>query len=144
MKNLLKQIAVITILFGTAMFAINMIFGIGTTGFIETATTNGITYQKFDILGYVRNLQTSFTDIAVLQLKIPETQWNLDVVNDLKFMVNWFFLYLNLFLYPIRISAYLGRFWLSVIGVNVYSDTGGLAWLVQTIKVLVNLQIPYI
>lgn len=88
------------------------------------------TMYKYDFLGYIRNIENSFTNIQILELKFPERQWinttstflEKDfwdaLINNIALIFDWLYMPINIILYPIRLILWLIRNLLTILGMN--------------------------
>lgn len=158
----LKTFCVILMIVGVIGIAINTMFGYGTVSWFTRYRNGNVWLYRFDVSGYIRNIELSFQDYSRLSLSMPETEW-IDMAdydysiidgewwqilgNNLAVMLNYVLLIGNVLIYPIRIGAYAIREILAVVGVNVINPNAdsGLYWLVSLCNWLQeNAQIPYI
>lgn len=154
-----KQIAIIALMIGVVAIGINMLFGTNTVSFIyrERVEASGLYWYKYDFWGYINNLKNSIADTAQLELSIQTRDWVnitstivqeqfwVDLGNNMAVILNWILFGLNVMLYPFRIAAYVIKQLLAFIGINTQSSTNnGLWWLVQLVRFLTGLQIPYV
>lgn len=145
-------------------FALNFIFGNEQTNtyvvsYLSKQTINGVTFYKYDVFNYLKNLEATFTDTPQLFLHLPEREWaNIDtgileeefwqdLVNNLAFMLNVVITAINILLFPIRLVFYLVQTLLAIIGLPMVEGTyqnNPLKWLIDIVKTLTVLEIPYV
>lgn len=143
MKKLFITIITTSILIGVIGLSINLLWGNETVSYLTSFTENNIVYYKYDFYSYLKNIKISTLDTSILQLKLHTRTWTNDIVNNLAYMLDTLIVPINILLYPIRVSAYMGRTLLSIVGIDIQTENG-LSWLIDTMNVLINLQIPYV
>lgn len=152
----IRNVAICMLMIGVIGFSLNLIFGLDTITYISEHQTNGITFYKYNFLAYVQGIRNTLSDPSELRLNLQTLTWQTTSANftqqqfwevlgnNMAFSLNVVITGLNIFLYPIRVGAYAVRFLLSLIGLNINDTSNSLNWLVQTIQILINLQIPYV
>lgn len=144
-----NKITSIIIMLGTIGYIINSIFNRNSVSFLHPIVISGETYYTYDLLGYIKNIKETITDLSILELATPEREWsnagNIQaIINNLVVIFNWIYMPINVILWPIRIVGYLLLNLLALIGINIQNPTYSsgliktLTWITQ------NLSIPYI
>lgn len=155
MKKLLKNIVIFSLIIGFIALGMNLLFGEGTASYIEdytieTATGEYETYKVFNFYNYIVNLTTNFSDLSYLQLPMPERNWinNVndlsDIGNNLAVLVNYVIMAINIMTYPFKITGYVLKCVLGIIGIDTANQNSNLYWLVQFANVVQTLNIPYV
>lgn len=147
-KNVFISISSILIIWGIIGMALNRIFYVHGEAtiitYLEPIEMNGLTLWKMDIWSYIENIRANITDVASLELKAPTRQFNVDIVNNLKVIVDYLIFIINIIIYPIRLGGYMMRFGFTIIGYNFTTPPPQIKWLVDLINGIVTAQIPYI
>lgn len=155
-KQLAIKMITLTCIIGVLGLAINTVFGSTTVTYIRLIQVNGVYMYKYDFFNYMENIRNTFTNVAELELKMPERVWineiNINnwwdvIVNNLGFLVNVVIILLNIIIYPLRIGFYAIEMILSFLGVPTIAgtyDNNPLKWLVTLCKTMIDLQVPYI
>lgn len=156
--KLLKPVFIIFIAIGTIMFTFFVVFKVEPTYLTKIYYGNLVAY-KLDTYSYIKNLESSITSTAELNLHLPNDIWQLPtgtiveeqfwqaVLNNMQFIFNYFLLVANLFVWPLRLIAYILRQAMVIIGMNVQegaTTNGFLQWLVDLARNLQMLEIPYV
>lgn len=144
MSKLLRIIIPIAVLIGLFGIAFNLIFGEGTVSFLVKENINGIDFYRFNIENYLANINISIGNPTALSLNMPPIQWSNDVIDNLKTILNVVILPLNVYLYPIKINAFVYKSLFTLIGVDFIYPTNNTQWLVNILNTLSTLQIPFI
>ena len=154
--RVIKTIVITIIMLGTTMFALNFLFGEATINLIQEHNMGSYTYYTLNMREYLQNIETSLTNTAELELKLPTRQWQdlqvdfwAQLGNNLALILDYIILAINIVEYPLRIGGYLLQQILAFLGLPVVdiieNDTpNNLAWLVKLTNVLKSMQIPYI
>lgn len=154
--RVLKKVAIVMLFIGVIGFSLNMIFGMETITYITQHKTNGITYYKYDFFNYITGIRDTLANPSELKLTIQDLNWitigsgwSADqfwqaIGNNLAYMLNVIITGLNVLLYPIRVGAYVLRFALTLIGLDITNTANPLYWLVSTVNTLIGLQIPFV
>lgn len=161
MKGTILKIVAFSIILGVMALSLNLALGQNTIVFIEkqqvyyTSSTHFYIW-KFNFWEYISNLQTSTSDVSVLQFKLPTRTWMTDTeagnvwdsfINNMALLLDYVILILNVLLYPIKLGAYFLQNILALIGVNQNPNApeNGLAWLIRfEHDILGNFSIPYV
>ena len=157
MTSKIKYIFFGIIILGLIAIAFNLIFGYGTIDFVyRERIEGGLWYYRYDTVGYLNNIQTSITDVAVLKLDMPTRQWDTTawdltnwaniLGNNLAVMFDYWVMLINISLYPLRVGAYFIKQILALIGINVLNPNpnSNISWLVEFVNNLVTISIPYV
>lgn len=156
MRYLLKNIVIFSITIGTIALGINLLFGENTISYIENIEIMGETYKRFDFYKYITTITSSFEDLSYLSLDLPTRQWqdinsNIlqnefweDLGNDLAVIVNYIIMGINILCYPFKITGYVLKVVLALLGVNIYNTNSNIYWLVKFANETQHLSIPYI
>ena len=152
MKHALLKIITFIIVIGVLGMAFNNAFGYETIMYLSKQQINlpnnaHFYIWKIDFWQYFKNIQLTTSNLSILEFKLPTRQWNSDIVNNLKIIVDYLIVLANLMLYPLRIGAYLIQNILAILGINTDTNAthNGLAWLVIFVRdILGQIAIPYI
>lgn len=131
---------------GVIGLSLNQLFGYGTMSFLvqNQDEFTGVRYTTINIQNYISNIQKTFYDIDKLILELPTKQWSSDIVNNLKIIVDYLIMIVNVTLYPLRAGAYVTKLLLAILGIDLYTGTqNGISWLITFINAMQG-GIPYI
>lgn len=153
MRTLGRIILYGSILIGTIGFAMILIFGTNATTYIIQENINGVNIYKISTWSYIDGIRQNLANPTELSLQLPQLQWlnNMTIenwpnvlANNLKVMVNYLIIIVNVILYPIRLGAYAQRTVFTVLGLNMDINTTPMTWLVELINNAISLSIPYL
>lgn len=152
---MIKKLLLLTTGIAVTLFALMILFNSNNISSLITTerTSIGILIYKMDFKSYLTNIELSLTDRAVLELHEPTKQmialegldWYKDLAWDLKVIVDYIILIINILIYPLRIGGYALKNILAIIGINVTKTNANnpLNWLVELAKWLAKVEIPY-
>lgn len=158
MGEAIKKIAITTMLLGTVMIILTVLFGDSTITIMQKEQiTESVYWYKIDFYSYFSNIGNQFKSIEKIWIELPSRTWQslntnpLDVdfwnalLNNMALGLDWIIFSINILLYPFRITFYLLQCILALVGVNTLEPTGGLEWLVNFNDFMANqVAIPYI
>lgn len=153
-----KYVVIWTIILGSIALALNFVWPNSIT-FLQQKTstidTQGI-YYTYNFQNYLQNLTYAAEKTSMLSLKMPTREWKtgawevislLDQIsNNLQVILDYMILPINIFLWPIRLIAYVTELTMAFIGFNVQNMPTGnpFKWLTDLLNwFITNLQIPY-
>lgn len=157
--NRIKQIVKAVIILGVIAIALNFVFGNNTIPYIQKqpiADSTWMVWYKYDLNGYLRNLETTITDTTELKLQMPTRVWMYTVagileqefwdvfVNDLAVILDYIIMILNVLIYPLKVGGYVLGIVLSFLGVNLYYEESDIHWLCEIALSFKALSIPYV
>lgn len=152
----IRLFAIALLFIGIAAVSITTLFGYNTIAFLERTRIEetGIWIYKYNFYSYYQNLQMSINDAAELILKTPTrtwyytmdlTNWPDRLANNFTVILDYIILILNVIIYPLRVGAYMCQQTMAVLGINIFStEETGIKWLVDLVRTLKGLQIPYL
>ena len=154
MRRAIMPVIYFTIIIGFIALTLNMTIGKNTISFLyPSEQSNGILMWKYDLASYVKNIKDNATAVTELEITLPPREWeDLSILefgeqlgNNLALILDWIIFIVNIFIYPLRIGAYLLRNFMAIIGINVTTpNQNGLWWLRQIVNFLVSLEIPMV
>lgn len=158
MKNLILKTVTFTIILGIVALAINHAFGSATFVFLRKVNIMYVNGEpqymwRLDVWNYIKNIQTTASNPSVLQLVLPDREWDStvqsyqDFTNNLALVVDYIIVVLNVLLYPLKVGSYLLQNLLAILGINTNTSdpNNGLSWLVIFVRdMLSKVVIPYI
>lgn len=157
MKKTFTTISIVLIIIGVMGVALNQLFGYNTVSYLSSIRieeTDVWVYQ-YDLQTYIKNIQTAMNETTMLELRLPWrtwyttmdlTNWPDRLANNLALILDYFIMFLNVFLYPLRVGAYSCKMALSIMGVNIMdsTETNPIYWIIDLINKLIQIQIPYV
>lgn len=149
MNILIKKAAIFSIFIGIIGLSLNYLFGNSTITYLQMKTINGVRLYTFDFLTYLQNLKIATADTSKLQLATITRTWNNtgdwnSLINNLAYILDVIIYGLNILIYPVRVIAYVMKAMLAIAGVDINNTGSGLYWLINTMNVLMQTQIPYV
>ena len=148
LKTLLQRSWKFLLVIGVIAVAINLAFGRSNTMmYVEELEYNVIHIYKYNLQNYLLNIQTNLSNVVNLSIKRPERNWNSDIINDLALILDYILYGLNLFMWPLRLGAYIVRFLFTILGVNMngLDPNNAFNWLARLINTFINnLQFNYV
>lgn len=153
-----KKIVKYIIILGSIGVALNYLFGNNTIPYIQRVQIEGtwLTWLRYDLNGYIRNLETSTTDTTALQLIMPTRVWLQtsasmveqefwDVLgNNMALILDYIIMALNILIYPLKVGGYVLGIILSLLGINLNNTESDIYWLCQIVNSFKTLSIPYV
>lgn len=157
MKSFLKYGLSLMVLFA-AIFAINFLLGGQNITYMTQETYNGITIYRIHVMQYVKNIQTLLTEIPNnLALELQEREFNSDIVNNLKVIVNWLIFIANLGVWLFKLPFVVLKFILGFMGfeitqtidvyisaTNTYATIQNKWWLYTFIETILSYNVAYL
>lgn len=153
MSHLFKRLTLIFIIVGSAILAVNYLYGGDSTTLLtmERIPNTNLFWYKIDTLKYFQNLNATFQSAIYLELDKPPQSWipnaTLEqfIQNNMLLILNWVVFILNMIIMPFKVVFYVLKCLLAFLGVDTTANAqGGMTWLVRLADFIINfIQIPY-